>query len=814
MKNPLTYILCSGFIMMLTTPLGAQAPQILQIIPANTSVEQYGKFEAVVGLTAVFTNPYDYDQISVTGIFTGPNGQSVAVDGFFMQDFEITNTQTGTINALNNGVFKIRFAPSQIGTWSYTLTCTTPAGTGTFAPQTFQCIAPTGNNKGFVRSDATNYLHFDGGEQFIPIGENLGWQQGNIYTDYKRWLDKIADNQGNFFRIWQCHWGLGIEWLNNSNGYQGLRRYKQTNGFYLDWLFDYCAQKGIYAMLCLQHHGQVSSNVNPNWSESPYNTVNGGPCSNTWDFFTNGAAKNHVKNRLRYVIARWGYARSILAWELFNEVDWTNQYEQRQTDVAAWHAEMALYLKQKDPNQHLITTSFAQYFYDPMVWNGPDIDFTQTHYYVNVPNLERVLATGVRYSLDNYGKPTLTGEFGISGSGSNLGAIDPDGIHIHNCLWGSLFAGGMGAGLSWWWDNYIDPRDLYYHFAPVASVAQSIDFRGGNFMPAASHATGVGADLSVTPSQGWGGLADTLVQIQEGGVIAPAASLGQFLYGSVWNTQFRRPPVFHVNFPQNGQFKVITSNQAGQSPQIAIWLDGQLMLQTAAQINQTYSINVPAGPHIIKVDNTGTDWITVAAYVFTGVGSALDTYALLSSDHNQLAGWVLNNSYNHVYIGANGLPSPAVGGMLHASGLNNGSYTAQWYNCMTGAMVATNTGAVVDGQLSIAIPDLQWDLAFLLTAAPLSTHQPVSDLAFKVYPNPIATGPLTLTFDLPHTGVISIALLDVSGRQVASLHQAVHLQGSLVIETGLPAGLAAGNYWVKMETAGYVGVKPIVVAVP
>ncbi len=209
-----------------------------------------------------------------------------------------------------------------------------PAGTGTFAPQTFSVTAPTQDgNGGFVRSDQTNYLHLDDGKQYIPVGENIAWQSSNAYVDYTNWLTKLSDNDGNFFRLWQCSWGLGLEWRNGSAGYAGLRKYKQNNAFYTDWLLDFCAEKGIYVMYCLQYHGQVSTNVNPNWSDSPYNAANGGPCANTWDFFTNTAAKNHTKNRYRYVLARWGYSRNIMSWELFNEVGWTDQFEQRKDDI-------------------------------------------------------------------------------------------------------------------------------------------------------------------------------------------------------------------------------------------------------------------------------------------------------------------------------------------------------------------------------------------------------------------------------------------------------------------------------------------------
>lgn len=38
------------------------------------------------------------------------------------------------------------------------------------------------------------------------------------------------------------------------------------------------------------------------------------------DFFTNERARADYKQRLRYLVARYGYSTSIFAWEFFNEV--------------------------------------------------------------------------------------------------------------------------------------------------------------------------------------------------------------------------------------------------------------------------------------------------------------------------------------------------------------------------------------------------------------------------------------------------------------------------------------------------------------
>lgn len=796
-------------ILLLILPilLNGQMPEIKSIQVLETTIGQYEKFELSVDLDASFSNPYDYDEIVVQAIFTAPDGGELTVDGFFMKDFQL-NTMSGALNLEPNGVFKIRLAPHLTGTWSYILQITHSSGTLSLEPETFDCVAR--DHPGFVRSNLTNYLHFDNGEQYIPVGENMAWQNSNAYLDYTKWLTGLSDNGGNFIRLWQAAWGLGVEWKNGSNGFAGLRRYKESTMAYQDWLFDFCADKGVYIMLCLQYHGQVSTQVNPNWQDSPYNVVNGGPCQNTWDFFTNEEARAHTKNRLRYIVARWGYARSIMAWELFNEVGWTDNYQQHQLEIADWHAEMAAYLKSIDPYQHLVTTSFADEAQDPLVWANPDIDLTQTHYYLNTSNLQKALVNGITGYLEAFGKPTLTGEFGLGGN-SELANEDPDGIHIHNAMWGTLFGGGLGTGMSWWWDSYIEPQDLYFHFAPLSAVAAEIPFLAEDLRPASAFVSGASGDLLLTPTLGWAGIGEDTITIDEKGSTFPAgADLGIFLYGSQWNTNLRSPPTFVTHYPEAGTFSVKTNAETGTNPRLAIWVNGVKVLDEAAATNQTFTIPLSAGPQIITVDNTGTDWITIAAYAFSGLGSKVDAYVLRSTESTLAAGWVLNKDYNHLSVQDIGEPDPAVGGVLQVEDFTDGGYTVFWYDCLSGAVQTTETVFAQNGILEIPIPPLSWDLAFYVESNPLGFRKPELALDFEVYPNPLKAGE-KLKVQLPGTrvgGATALAWYDAQGKP---LNRVEGEFGASTLEMNVPGDLPAGMYWLQVQEAGMTGSRPVII---
>src|SRR5690606_16728613 len=86
---------------------------------------------------------------------------------------------------------------------------------------------------------------------------------------------------------------------------------------------------------------------------------NGGPASTPEEFFTLKESRDKYKNRLRYIVARWGYATSIGAWEFFNEIDNAAFSEEDSViishdAIADWHREMAAYLKSIDPYDHIV----------------------------------------------------------------------------------------------------------------------------------------------------------------------------------------------------------------------------------------------------------------------------------------------------------------------------------------------------------------------------------------------------------------------------------------------------------------------------
>lgn len=811
-------LLASFHLLVEMDALHAQAPAITGLIANNASIPRFDRFELTVQFTGAYNNPFDYDEILVRAVFTAPSGRKDTTEGFYMSGYNLS-TSNGNLTPTGTNSFKVRFAPSETGTYNYVVSVRNAQGTATSASNTFQSTASS--RKGFVRRNNSNYLSFDNGDQYILIGQNQAWQQSNKYLDYKNWTDKLAAQNANFIRLWQCHWGLGIEWTGNP--YNGLKSYSQVNSFYTDKLLEECEAKGIYVMLCINHHGMVSTTVNPDWGTSPYNVANGGPCANTKEFFTNTTAKNLHKNRLRYIVARWGYSRHIMSWELFNEVDWTDDFSKTdgvvKTAVRNWHLEMAAYLKSIDPYKHLVTTSYYNPADDDEVWKSKDIDFTQTHFYNGSANFETVLADGVRTDLEQVRKPAYTGEFGVNTAQSNLSTIDPDGIHIHNAVWATLFSGGMGGGSTWWWDSYIAPRDLYYHYKAPALMAANLNFVTDDYKPVKGSVTGGGnAEAVISPGFGWGRAPAAAFTIDAAGNITPAASnLGEYVYGSQCKAAEKNPPTFTVNFPVASTFSLRTSDISTycNTQRVQILVDGTEVLNTSAAANTTYSVNVPAGTHTIKVDNAGGDWYRVSTFTFTNIGSPINTYVLKSADAKKAAGWVHNKKYNWIDAGPSGTNPPAVtGASLTLTGMLDGSYDVKWYECLNGTVTASSTAQATGGSLILPIPSLAWDAAFTVTSnvvTSLPEFTPAGGL--KIYPNPVSGGRLLIGYSLNTRTKMTIDLVSMTGARITTILSATQPAGPQQVEWNTSqAGISSGFYLIRVQSPKGTVVEKVYIA--
>ena len=433
-------------------------------------------------------NPFDPDSADLRTIVTTPSGRKILVPGFWFQDYRrwIRNPEAHGIDRIEvldkigPPEWRVRYSASEVGAHRFTFELN-QAGS-IHRSHELTVSARGGPSRGYIRISPRNrnYLEDGNGHAFFAIGENLCMyerQEGTYY--YDRLLEKLAKSGANYVRLWQEYYvphDLSVPAAPGDAGFTGfplettvtgLGRYDLASAWRLDTVADKCERLDIYWQIASEMVVWWERKLAYRWRRNPYNSLNGGPCNEPADYFTNARARAFVRKRLRYNVARWGWAPHLAAWELWNEVDNLDGFDPAAN--AAWHREMARYLREIDPWHHLVTTSWR----DRGMFALPEIDIVQGHSYFG-PEYD-----AAEYSLQDtdhlmrgFEKPFFFGEQGIEGPVS----ADPEGKHFHDTIWATALSGAAGTGLYWWWHNYIEPYDLYSQYTPLARFVRGIDF--------------------------------------------------------------------------------------------------------------------------------------------------------------------------------------------------------------------------------------------------------------------------------------------------------------------------------------------------
>ena len=457
----------------------AQSPALVQL---NAPV-LWQRLEYRVDNVPTAANRFNTDLLRLDAAFTAPSGRTLVVPGFWYQSYNRSLSGSTEQFAISGSPqWRIRFTPSEVGAYILSLTIFTngvASGAPVVTAFSVPAYSPT-NRFGYVRIAAGNqYFETGNGQALRLIGHNVCWSSSRGTYDYDIWFNSMQANGENFARLWFSPWALNLE---HSTG--TLNNYRLDSAWKLDYILQLAEQKGIYILLCLDHHGMFRADPAPEngnnfWPTNPYNSANGGPCVNENAFFTNLTARATYQKRLRYLIGRYGYSQNLLGWEFFNEID--NIYPVlNASNVAAWHGVVGGWLRTNDPFGHLITTSLTGSSDRPEIWNIPQMDFAAYHSYGEASPATR-LAQVSKSFLQNYGKPVMVGEFGVRSAGWNR-ATDPYLRGFRQALWGGALGGSVGTAQSWWWEN-IDSENVYPVFGGLGQVLNRTGWGSGTWTP-------------------------------------------------------------------------------------------------------------------------------------------------------------------------------------------------------------------------------------------------------------------------------------------------------------------------------------------
>lgn len=435
---------------------------------------QYGNTQWDIRLVGQWENPYLQEQVALDMYVVAPSGKKLILPCYY---------ESGAAGGLS--LWKARFTPQEKGQYScYFQLSQAGEVVNVSKTKTFRVSSSPG--KGFLHACNDWVFRFDNGMPFRGIGENIGWESRtkddsryfralheNPKYNYGYMLPKLDSSGGNFFRTWICRWNLPIDWKGDFNN----RRYEPAGNYYnpsalkrMDWMIRLADSLGLRIMLTLGPGA---------WSVADHGYVN-----SIARFFVDPKAMARYKNRLRYIIARWGYSTAIAAWELFNEVD---NIMYRNPDhpidpaaIVGWHDTMSAYIKQTDPYNHLVTTSISHRDL-PGLNSIEHIDFNQKHIYKNTAAIPSV----IKQYEEKFNKPYVIGEFAYEWDWSkNFNLFKKEMVSdFKKGLWYGLFSPTPVLPMSWWWE-YFDSLGTGIYLAGVRTILDQMLAAGdGAFEP-------------------------------------------------------------------------------------------------------------------------------------------------------------------------------------------------------------------------------------------------------------------------------------------------------------------------------------------
>lgn len=522
-------------------------------------------------------NPYvDWDmKVYAEFIHYASSPSPISIDGFFTKEFTSWNAEIlpapingelyateieykavgGWNETVNNFPFRIRFAPPKNGQWK-TRVKIEVEGINVLTSEFFLFNVVESGNPGYVGVGQNGRYLKHNGKTFFPVGCNLPWpvtdkindpelfdnMSGidwmNIYReideDYQQWycaprvydkyknvMNQLANNGANYMRTIMYPSGTDIEWEKIGNYTARLHMAQE-----LDEILTLAEERELFIHWDMQIHYSFQ------FSEFAYdkqwcwdNQNDGMPfCYKTLigtnspkDFLTNEDAKKYYKQRIRYILARWGYSTNIALFELFSEISNVGSIEADNADFYRlgnnwqlsnnWQKEMAAYVKSHYNGKiHLLTASYAgEKTNEDNIFADPNFDvMTSNIYDFEKPDFSRFWSDNVsrEYLNDGYDLSGNTVSYTAYQTG-NLGNVNVQIIHkpmlfsesdpinsvcnnnfveLERAMWQGMFSGLAGA-ISW--DARKYPQ-MFHVFGEMRNFISQFELDSEMWHPGAS----------------------------------------------------------------------------------------------------------------------------------------------------------------------------------------------------------------------------------------------------------------------------------------------------------------------------------------
>ena len=534
----------------------------VQLTPVNYSsleaVKKNGKLELAISLPGDITqrvenfvnkvksaeklNPFDPLDIDITVEFVHISNQeindTVKGYGFYYQEFRRNNDLKGwgKVRSVAHPNFRVRFTPQKTGSWTCSARVKVKGVEEVLVSPEIEFEVVRSELPGFLKvSENKHYMEVDG-ELFLPLGMNMPTQGGPgtgfrstganpaEYATYLTKLEDLSNSGGNYFRYMTTPWTTEVE-------FEVLGDYSDrlTQAWEMDQVVEKCEDLGLRIHWDMSYMTQLTyigvfglyfwdwtdardsmctCELLPKWFDNDigfcYHTDEKYGVETVDEFLTSKDLIRFYQNRLRYMVARWGYSTHIGVLELYNEINYSgvlfgltddcqldqaSQYKPYFNDssyvrkLSDWQIEMGRFLKEDLKYfDHPYCVNFGgapnyatpdELPYDPedgaslacgdVAYFSEYVDIMSYNDYYRWPNKfeyqhgdlikMKKFAKKQGFEEVDYEKPLLYSEVGMGQHGCD------DVFTFRQLFVMSPFTGAAGPGMPWHYNNNMPEYD-------------------------------------------------------------------------------------------------------------------------------------------------------------------------------------------------------------------------------------------------------------------------------------------------------------------------------------------------------------------
>ena len=744
-------------------------PSISAINPNSNVIGKYEKFELNLELEELtYQNPFDPDEAALFAYFLFSDEDTLWVNGYY-DDYQGVDE------------WKIRFSPNKIGQWEYRVYVTDVDGTTTSEILNFS--VQESEHHGWIKAAPNNSHYFvhDDGRPFYGVGVYYPWGITELG------LDDLVDKGANYFAYWNGNYDFEGGRHQIESARTGIGYYDQPKCGRIDQILEWAEVRNLKMQFAIWPHDVLDETVwgYNGWADNAFKYV----CE-AKDFYTDSTSWEYQKKLYRYIIARWGYSRSMAVWELVNEVHGTDGWVHGdQALLLNWLENTHDYFKELDPYDRPTTIDKGRYWPDAYaISDMPNVHLYEEKWPEIYPNDHfrsslYTYANVARQFYTDFEKPGIMAEAG--GANHFFGNIqigtDDYTLIYHNALWAS-WSNGLAVTPVWWSvsQGWMREEDLQ-QLKTFSTIARDINYAEFDSLQP--------ADLSINNADGFFMESDTIgfgwIRAIENAQINGADMSINGLYDGTfklsWIDTWTGNLINVDTTVSFGEIMPVTITNQLQEQDVALFANRIGNGNSAQKINlflEQKLVTYLGGPYIIPIELDSMDYTLVCfvtdnqnrlvtsfdqeiSFSLDGPGQLESTSALANQGGVILNYWNHDANFGEISITAT------------SEGLEPVSYVVN-------SILGVNEGEYENNILN----------EFKL---------------FSNYPNPF-NNTTRFRYNIPKASDVKISIYDINGRLITTLVDYYHQSGEHKI-TWNSANESSGIYYFKLSAGNFIDVK-------